>query len=94
MQIFEWINNTILHIIRRFLQIVITFTVSLVCGIIYLVTYEPNTYRRVTKRKCRRIRVLTKFKLYVYKYFAPVCHFLHDDYMEQLYYNFNFLINK
>ena len=94
MKILIWVKDFILHFIRRLLQISISILVSFVCGIIYIVTYEPGTYRRVTKRKIRRIRALTKLKLHIYKYFKPICVFMHDRYLERLYNKFHFLIDK
>ena len=94
MKILICIKDFILHFIRRLLQITLSILVSFVCGIIYIVTYEPGTYRRVTKRKIRRIRVLTKLKLHIYKYFKPICVFMHDNYLEHLYNKFHFLIDK
>lgn len=94
MKILIWIRDFFLHLIRRILQITLSLAVSLACMIIYAVTYEPNTYKRVTKRKVRRIRKLTKLKLYVYKYFKPVCVFMHDCYLANLYNKFHHLIDK
>lgn len=94
MKILIWIKDFILHFIRRLLQITISILVSFICGIIYIVTYEPGTYKRVTKRKIRRIRALTKLKLNIYKYFKPICVFMHDSYLERLYNKFHFLIDK
>jgi len=94
MKILIWIKDFILHLIRRMLQIVFSLFISIVCGIIYVVTYEPGTAKRVTKRKIRRIRRLTKFKLYIYKYFKPMCVFMHDCYLRRLYNKFHFLIDK
>ena len=94
MKILIWIKDFILHFIRRLLQIFFGIFISLICGIIFVVTYEPNTYGRPTKRKVRRIRRLTKLKLYAYKYFKPVCVFMHDCYLGRLYNKFHFLIDK
>lgn len=94
MKILIWIKDFILHFIRRILQILLSIIVLIICGIIYSVTYEPGTYKRVTKRKIRRIRALTKLKLYIYKYFKPVCVFMHDCYLGHLYNKFHFLIDK
>jgi hypothetical protein len=94
MKILIWLRNFILHFIMRILQIITTPLVSLICVIIYVVTYEPNTHGRATVRKCRRIRRLTKFKLYAYKYFKPICAIMHDTYLTKLYNKFHFLIDK
>ena len=88
------ILKIVIHLIRRILQIILSLLISIICGIIYAVTYEPGTYQQVTKRKVRRIRALTKLKLYIYKYFKPVCVFMHDSYLNRLYNKFHFLIDK
>ena len=94
MKFLIWIKDFFAHLIRRILQIFFTTTIALVCLIIYFVTYEPGKGTAVTLRKCRRIRKLTKLKLYSYKYFSWLHNFLHDDYMRGLYNRFHFLIDK
>ena len=90
----ERTKNILIHLVRRILQILFTTVVTLICGIIYLVTYEPGTKKHVTVRKCKRIRALTKLKLYAYKYGSCIFEFLHKDYMRKLYNKFHFLIDK
>jgi hypothetical protein len=89
-----WIKDFILHFIRRVLQIIFPLIFTTACSIIYLVTFEPHTRYRATPRKARRIRVLTKFKLYLYKWFKPYFVFTHDKYFEKLYNRLGFLIEK
>ena len=94
MKVLKKIIDIIVHFFRR-LSYFIPYTIgAIICLIIKLVTYEPNTTRRVTVRKAKRIRRLTKFKLYVWKYFPWYFKFIHDDYFENLNNKFGFLIEK
>lgn len=52
---------------------------SIVCTLIFLVTYEPGKWKKVTLRKIRRIRTLTKFKLWMWNTFPWYFKFIHDD---------------
>ena len=94
MNIFNKILDIILHFIRRVLKICFGFIFSIICIVIYVVTFEPNTRHRATKRKAKRIRILTKVKLYLYKWFKPLFKFLRYDYFDKLYNNFHFLIEN
>lgn len=94
MKVLIWIKDFILHFIRRIIQITFGFFITVACAIIYTVTFEPNTKKRATPRKARRIRALTKFKLYMYKWFGPIFDFTHNTYMRNLYYRMGFLINE
>lgn len=94
MNILIKIKAFILHFFRRLFRIVIDFVAWLICTLIYFVTFEPNTRHKATFRKARRIRALTKFKLYLYKWFKPVFKFLHYDYFDRLDNKFHFLIEK
>ena len=67
------------HLIRRILYWVYFFTSMIVCGLIYLVTFEVNTYKTVTLRKVRRIRVLTRFKLWLWRNFWWLMTFIEVD---------------
>ena len=91
MDILVGIKNIILHIIRRLLQIILQISLFFICAIIYLVTYEPNTFRRVTVRKIRRIKIFTKIKVYLYKHFSKFWEFMHDDYLKKIYNKFYYL---
>lgn len=94
MDILIKIKDIIIHFLRRILRITLSFVCWIVCTLIYIVTFEPNTKHKATVRKVKRIRVLTKFKLYLYNWFKPVFKFLHYDYYERLDNKFHFLIEK
>ena len=93
MRILIIVKNIFLHLIRRILQISLKIIVFIACGLIYIVTYEPKTFKRATARKVRRIKKLTKFKVYLYKNFKGFWEFLHDDYLKDVYNNFKYLID-
>ena len=94
MKILTWIKHFILHLIKRLLQIIFGILFFLICGIIYIVTYEPGTRKKVTPRKVRRIRFLTKVKLHFYKILAPYWGFQECSYLTRLYNRFHFLIDE
>lgn len=74
-----------IHLIRRILFFTTQFIIYIACGIIYIVTYEPNTKKQVTMRKIKRIRRLTNFKLWIWKHFGWYFNFIHDSkYFEDL----------
>ena len=73
------ILNFFLHFVRRLLFFLTQITIIIICQIIYLVTIEPGTGKTVTIRKIRRIRRLTKFKLWLWKNFRWYFEFIHDD---------------
>ena len=73
------------HFFRRLLYFLTKFILYVACGLIFIVTYEPCTWKKVTKRKIRRIRVLTNFKLWLWRNFRWYFEFLHDTkYLEDL----------
>lgn len=75
----------ILHFFRRLLFFFTKFTANIICAIIFIVTYEPCKFKKVTKRKIRRIRALTKFKLWLWRTFRWYFEFIHDTkYLETL----------
>lgn len=75
----------IIHFFRRLLYFLTRFVLCTACGIIFIVTYEPFTWKKVTKRKIRRIRALTKFKLWLWRNFRWYFEFIHDaKYLEEL----------
>lgn len=89
------IFDFVAHFIRRVVTIVYRLSVGLICTFIYLVTFQPKTWHRATSRKARRIRVLTKLKLYAWKYGKWFFKWIREDeYLEKLYGNFSFLIEK
>jgi hypothetical protein len=73
------ILNFFIHFFRRLLYFLTQIILLLVCQIIYFVTYEPNTSKKVTMRKIKRIRKLTKFKLWLWKHFGWYFKFIHKD---------------
>lgn len=82
---FIGLMNFFIHFIRRILFFLTQIIISLVCGLIYLVTYEPHTKKKVTMRKIRRIRRLTNFKLWMWRNFGWYFRFIHDSkYFENL----------
>lgn len=79
------ILNFFIHFIRRILFFTYHIIFNLVCIIIFVLTYEPHQYKKVTKRKIRRIRALTNFKLWMWKNFKPFFYFIHSNkYYEDL----------
>ena len=86
--------DIVLHFIRRCVLILFNFILAISCHIIFLVTWEPRTWKRVTVRKVKRIRALTKLKLYAWKYGKPFFVWLKDEYMRDLYNNYYYLIEK
>lgn len=78
-------KNFIIHFFRRLLFFLTKITEIIVCQLIFFVTYEPGKGKQVTKRKIRRIRVLTNFKLWLWKHFRWYFEFIHDTkYLENL----------
>ena len=94
MKILIALKNFFAHLLRRILQIIFSILTTIVCVIIFIVEFEPNTRGKATSRKAKRIRRLTKFKLYAYKYLKPFWQFMHHTYLENLYNKFSFLIEK
>ena len=75
--------NKIFYILRHFVKRVLFFLTKiifiLVCDIIFILTYEPFKWKKITKRKIKRIRCLTKFKLWLWKHFRWYIEFIGDD---------------
>lgn len=89
--------NKILGFFKHFLQRVLFFVYNLllilIANIIFIITYEPGKRNIVTKRKIRRIRLLTRLKLYMWKYGKRFFVFIHnDEYLRDLNNRFGFLI--
>ena len=73
-----------IHFIRRVLFWLYYIIYSLICIIIFLITYDSKL-GVITKRKIRRIRTLTKFKLFLWKNFSWFFTFIEvDDYYKNL----------
>ena len=66
----------IYKIIRNFIRSILDTIVSILCCIIFFVTYEPHKFKKVTKRKIRRIRRIYKFKIFVFKHLPRTLKFL------------------
>lgn len=91
----KFIWYTIERLASRILYFLTEIVIGLACYIIYLVTFEPFTWKKATKRKAKRIRTLTKLKLYAWKYCSGYFKFIHDDkYLSDLYNKFSFLIEE
>lgn len=80
-------RNILYKIVRNYTRFFVDFCVSVVCWVIFLVTYEPFTWKKVTKRKIRRIKKLTKFKCWVFKHMPKTLKYLN-------YYNYLGKINN
>lgn len=69
--------------------LLINILVNIVCILIWFFTYERNTDRILTVRKAKRIRALTNFKLWFYRNFRGISHFLRlDEYFESIHRRF------
>lgn len=72
-------------IIRNYVRFFVSLIVHLICLLIFIVTYEPFQWKKVTKRKIRRIRALTKFKIWIFKHFPKTLQYLGKyNYYEKL----------
>ena len=69
--------------------LLIKILVNIVCILIWFFTYERNTGGILTVRKAKRIRALTNFKLWFYRNFRDISHFLRrDEYFESIHRRF------
>lgn len=69
--------------------LLVKIIVSIVCILIWALTYERNTDGILTVRKAKRIRALTNFKLWFYRNFRNVSHFFRiDKYFESIHQRF------
>lgn len=69
--------------------LLIKIFVNIVCILIWFFTYERNTDGVLTVRKAKRIRALTNFKLWFYRNFRDISHFLRrDEYFESIHRRF------
>ena len=88
------IKNFVIHFFRRLTHLIIAFLFFLFAFLIFIITIEPGKMGKVTLRKVKRIRALTKFKVYLYKYCKPIFDFAHYKYFENLYNKYYFLIEN
>lgn len=69
--------------------LLIKIFVNIACILIWFFTYERNTDGILTVRKAKRIRALTKFKLWFYHNFSGISHFFRmDKYFESIHRRF------
>lgn len=61
--------KVIYNIFRGLCRAAIKLPVTIIFLLIWLVTLEPGTNDRLTVRKAKRIRALSKFKLFVFNLF-------------------------
>lgn len=60
------------EICRLLIYSICFFVVGVVCFIIYVVTYERGYKGKVTLRKVKRIRALSRLKLWFYRTFPKI----------------------
>ena len=69
--------------------LLIKIFVNIACILIWFFTYERNTDGILTVRKAKRIRALTKFKLWFYHNSSGISHFFRmDKYFESIHRRF------
>lgn len=68
-----------IHFFRRILFFLTQIIGTIICLIIFLITFEPKSGKNITRRKIKRIRRLTKFKLWLWEHFYWYFNFIHDD---------------
>ena len=56
------------NIIRGITRFAFYIVLVIVIKTIYLITYEPGTKNKITVRKAKRIRALSKFKLFAFNH--------------------------
>jgi hypothetical protein len=66
-------------ILRYLVIALVDILLFIVCWLIYAVTYERGKNGILTVRKARRIRALTKLKLWFYRHFKGTCKYLDFD---------------
>lgn len=62
--------------IRGIFRFVYLCIIGIICRIIYAVTYEKGKEKKITPKKAKRIRILTNFKLMMFKNFPHLIKFL------------------
>ena len=69
--------KVIYNIVRGLARFVFNLFIAISCFFIKIVTFEPNSKDTLTVRKARRIRALSRFKVFVLNVFPdPVNRFL------------------
>lgn len=63
MKFFKGLFTVVHNIIRGFVRLFFRLLVLIVQILIYVVTFEPGSRKKLTVRKARRIRFLTKWKM-------------------------------
>ena len=63
--------KVIYNIIRGFVRLFFLILLMLAQGAIKLITYEPGTSKTITVRKAKRIRILSRFKVFILNAFPP-----------------------
>ena len=77
------------ELFHLFFILLIKIFVNIACILIWFFTYERNTDGILTVRKAKRIRALTKFKLWFYHNFSGISHFFRmDKYFESIHRRF------
>lgn len=83
------ITPLILELFHVIVAMFFKMLISFACVVIWLFTYERNTNGELTLRKARRIRALTKFKLWFYKHFKSIAKiFMVDGYLNYIHKRF------
>ena len=60
--------KVIFNVFKGLSRTVALFVFMIICTAIKVFTYEPGTKYQLTKRKAKRIRLLTKLKLFVFNH--------------------------
>lgn len=94
LKIVKTIWGILVHFVRRVLYFTTQIVISLITTTIYIVTFEPHTYGKMTRRKVKRINFMSKLKLYLYKYFGWFFDFIHDYYFRNYYHKNKYQIEK
>lgn len=78
--------KVIYNILRGLIRIALWLIVAVIIGLIKLFTLEPGKKGQITVRKARRIRALSKFKVWIFNFLPlPVVKFLgFEKYREYL----------
>lgn len=73
--------KVIYNIFRAFIRLIVKIILLIICEIIYAVCWEKE--KGITKRKIRRIRFFTKFKIVIWRKMPHLMKFLgFNEYLE------------